>query len=35
MISIRPGFIEFLRQRYRYSQGKERQEIGTEITKPG
>jgi membrane-associated protein len=35
IISILPGVIEFLRQRYRYSQGKERQGIGAEITKPG
>jgi len=35
IISILPGVIEFLRQRYRYSQGKEDQEIGTEITRPG
>jgi membrane-associated protein len=35
IISILPGVIEFLRQRYRYSQGKEPQEIGTEITRPG
>jgi membrane-associated protein len=34
-ISVLPGVIEFLRQRHRYSQGKQRQEIGTEITKPG
>jgi membrane-associated protein len=34
IISILPGVIEFLRQRYRYSQGKEDQEIGTEITRP-
>jgi len=35
IISILPGILEFLRQRYRFSQGKKRQEIGTEITRPG